>query len=230
MIQPTPNAALRLTMRAIFATLALLLATSALAQWGTVDYMAQMDALLAEQDARIAHMQAQIEAQQQEAMMAFVRYYREETGDYQTPDALAFEYGVNLYCQRNAAECQQAHAANSAAAASAHEARMRDIQSWGAVSAGIAASNASILDSSHQGFLDRSALQDQGQANYVQGAIQGESTFSAPSFGAGWSLPVMPDPNTQYWTPDGQPLTFDFQSGVWYVGTSWGWTPLEAQR
>ena len=224
MLKPTPNATARTAMRTTLATIALVLGSAAFAQWGTPASSTTMDA------AWWAEYNAVTEALQRETMAPFVRYYREMTGDHQTPDALAGQYGINLYCQNNPAECAAIDASYAAADAQNHAARMRDIQSWGAVSSGIAASNSSILDSSHQGFLDRSAAQSEGHANYVQGAIQGESTFVDPSTGVGWSLPVMPDPNTQYWTPDGQPLAFDFQMGVWYVGSAWGWSPLQAQR
>jgi hypothetical protein len=190
----------------------------------------RMDQYNANMDAWVAQQQAQLQAEQHQWMMHFVRLYRAETGDYQTPDALAFERGLNLYCARNAAECRDVHDTYSEGSRLQHESNMRDIASWGAVNAGIAASNASILDASHQGFRDRSAMQDQGQANLIQGAVQGQWNYVHPSTGAQWSLPVQPDPHTQYWTPEGQPLSYDFQSGVWYVGTQLGWTPLQPQR
>lgn len=230
MIETTPNPARTAAMRAALATLALLLGGAALAQWNPTGWDAAMAQQQAEIDAWMAQQYAQIEAQRHEAMQAFVRYYREETGDHQTPDALAYEYGMNLYCERNAAECRAVHGSYADAAARAHDARMRDIASWGAVNADIAASNASILDASHQGFLDRSQMQDQGHANMIQGAVQGQWNYGTSNAAPQWSLPVMPDPHTQYWTPEGQPLSFDFQSGVWYVGTQWGWTPLQPQR
>ena len=217
MIKPTPTAALHVAIRTALATLALVFASSALAQWDLNAYQSDVEAW-------IAQMIAQAEAERQDSLMALVRYYREATGDYQTPDALAYEYGLNLYCQNNAAECAAVFSP------SAHAARMNDIESWGAVNAGIAASNSSILDASHQGFLDRSQLQDQGHADFIQGAVQGQWDFENPNTGAMWDLPVMPDPDTQYWTPDGQPLSFDFQTGAWYVGTQWGWTQLEPRR
>lgn len=226
MNEPTIKTTLQVTL----ATLVLLLGSSAFAQWGTSDWDAYMAQHNAQVDAWMAQRYAQIDAQRQESQTWFIGYYREATGDYRTPDVLAFEYGINLYCERNAAECREVYGTHSAASASAHEARMRDIQSWGEVSAGIAASNASILDASHQGFLDRSRMQDQGHANLIQGAVQGQWNYGNPSTGAYWNLPVMPDPYTQYRTPEGQPLAFDFQTGVWYVGTQGGWTPLQPRR
>ncbi len=226
MTEPMPTANPRTALRALLATIALVLASTALAQWTPSD-LANYDANV---DAWLAQEQARLQAEQYEWMLSFARYYREETGDYQTPDAIAIERGMNLYCERNAAECREVHETYSGASARAHEARMRDSASWGEVNAGIAASNASILDASHEGFRNRSAMGDQGQANLIQGAVQGQWTYVNPSTGAQWSLPVQPDPHAQYWTPEGQPLSFDFQSGVWFVGTQWGWTPLQPGR
>lgn len=191
---------------------------------------AQMSSLDAQIDAWVAQQYAQINAQQQQHTAWFIKYYRDATGDYQTPDHLAFEYGINLYCQRNAAECAQTHASWSALSSDLHQARMNDINSWGQVNAEIAASNQSILDGMFQGFMDRSAMTSQGQFGLVQGAIHGNGTFVNPNTGTSWQLPLYPDPNYQYRAPTGEPLAFDYQRNMWFVGTNWGWVPLQLSR
>ncbi len=210
--------------------LTLILATSASAQYYSDPLQAQMAALDAQIEAMIAERQGQIAAMQQEHTAWFIRYYRQNTGDYQTPDHLAFEYGINLYCQRNAAECAEVHASNTALSASLHQARMNDIASWGPVNAQIAASNQSVLDGLFGGFMNRSALTSQGQSNVVQGAIHGNGTFVNPNTGTAWQLPLYPDPNYQYTAPTGEPLAFDYQRNMWFVGTNWGWVPLQLSR
>lgn len=183
MNHPTPLACPRTAMRTLLATIALVLASTALAQWSSWD-LANYDANI---DGWLAQEQARLQAEQYEWMLSFARLYRQETGDDRSPDAIAIERGMNLYCERNAAECREVHASYSDASRRAHEARMRDIASWGEVNAGIAASNASILDASHAGFRNRSATGDHGQANMIQGAIQGQWNYLNPSSGAQWS-------------------------------------------
>ncbi len=215
---------------ALAAALALTLSATGSAQYYYDPIQAQMAALNAQIDMWVAQQQAQINAMQQQHTAWFIKYYRDATGDYQTPDHLAFEYGINLYCQRNAAECAETHASNMALSANLHQARMNDINSWGQVNAGIAASNQSVLDGMFNGFMDRSAMTSQGQSNLIEGAVWGNGTFYNPSTGAAWQLPLYPTPGWTYTAPSGEPLAFDYQSNTWFMGTNWGWVPLQMGR
>jgi hypothetical protein len=200
------------------------------------------DAQMAQYDqAMDAWVQQQMQQAQQGADQAyndilrfFIDYYRQNTGDYVTPDAQAVALGDRLYCQHYPAQCQQNNQnaqAWSQIGAAGHAQNMADIQSWGQNALAIGQSDSSILDMNHEGFLGNQAMQDAGQANLVQGAIHGESTFVNPTSGASFSLPVYPDPNLSYYTPEGYPLVFDYQSNLWYQGDSSGWWyPLSTVR
>lgn len=218
-------------LKAILATLILtVLVSTASAQYYYDPLQAQMAALDAQIEAMIANNYAQIQAQQQQHFAWFVQYYRQQTGDYQTPDHLAFEYGLNIYCRNNARECAEVHQSNTALSANLHQARMNDINSWGAVNSQIAASNQSVLDGMFNGFMNRGAMVDQGQSNLIQGAVWGNGTFYNPSTGAAWQLPLYPDPNWTYTAPTGDPLAFNYQTNTWFMGTNWGWVPLQMGR
>ena len=104
---------------------------------------------------------------------------------------------------------------------------MNDIQSWGQSSMQIAQSDSQILDNSFNGFMNQSALQSQGQANLVQGTIYGGADYYNGN-GQAFSLPIYPDPNMAYSTPDGNPLAFDYATNTWYIGDAYGWwSPLQ---
>lgn len=108
---------------------------------------------------------------------------------------------------------------------------MNDIASFGRTSMAIGQTNGAILDASQQGYMGRQDALAAGQAGLVQGAIQGEWTYADPSTGMGYQLPVQPDPQMRYVTPEGYPLSFDRQSGTWYVGGPDGfWRPLQPRR
>lgn len=192
---------------------------------------AEMQRLEAQIDAMVADSQRQYMAAMQQANDEAAAYYREQTGDYQTPDHVAADRGREIYCQRNPVECRQTAEGWAEVARRGHELRMNDIASFGQTSLDIGRTNSEILDMSHQGYLDRDAATSAGQANLVQGAIQGAWTYGDPSTGAGYDLPVWPDPQMRYATPEGQPLSFDYQSGTWYVGDANGfWQPLQPRR
>lgn len=193
-------------------------------------YQAQMAQYDAYMEAWIAQQYANIAAMQQQSTDQFVQYYRQATGDYQTPDHLAAEYGMNLYCQHNAAHCAEVHASWSSLSADQHNQRMNDIASWGAVNSQIAGDYQSILDGMYTGHMERGAMTSEGQSNLVIGAIQGNGTYLAPNSGASWNLPLYPDPNWSYTAPTGEPLSFDYNTGVWYLGTPGGWMPLQQTR
>lgn len=192
---------------------------------------AEMARLQAENDARLANARQQFLAAQQQAIAGAIAYYREQTGDYQTPDLVAAERGQALYCQNNPVECQRAAEGWSAVAQRGHELRMNDIATFGQTSLGIGRTNAEILDMSHEGYMGRQDAIAAGQADFVQGAIQGAWTYGDPSTGMGYDLPTWPDPDMRYATPEGYPLSFDYQSGTWYVGAGDGsWRPLQPRR
>lgn len=243
------------TTKRILATIALLivvLASNAHAQWGYPDPMMGMDALMqqhqqwnAQLNGYDRQMDAYVQQQMQQAQLQadaayarvqrfFIDYYRQHTGDHVTPDAQAMALGDRLYCQHHPAECRQ-----SATDADSwmqlgqrlHDQRMNDIAAAGRTALDIGRTNDAILDAGHAGFQERQQLQDQGRANHLQGAIHGEGTFVNPHTGAGFSLPLQPDPSMSYRTPDGYPLHFDAGTGTWYQGDGFGtWFPLQANR
>lgn len=223
--------------------LVLSLLACANAQWG-YDPMMEQAQWNAHVDAYNQNMDAWVQQQMQQAQQQsdqayanakqfFIDYYRQHTSDYATPDQQAVQLGDQLYCQHNPVQCQQSiqHAQQMGKiSAQGHTQRMEDIQSWGQTMQQIGQNGSDILDMSHQGYMNRQAASDAGQANYVQGAVYGESTFVDPYSGAGYSLPVYPDPSMSYSTPDGYPLSFDYATNTWYQGDGNGWWyPLNAQ-
>lgn len=204
-------------------------------QWGYYDptwsaWNAQLDAYNQAMD---AFLQQQMQQAQQRVDQAYadmqrflIDYYRQQTGDYATPDHEALRRGDILYCQHNPVRCQQNAQygeAMSRISAQGHAQRMADIQSWGQTMQAIGQSNSDVLDLQQQGYMNNSALQSEGQAGYVQGAIYGEATFIDPSSGLGYSLPIYPDPTTIYTSPDGYPLSFDYATSTWYQQDASGW-------
>lgn len=192
---------------------------------------AEMARLQAQLDASIAANQRRIMELQQQADAEAIAYYRHQTGDHRTPDAVAIQRGRALYCENHPVECRQAAEGWSAVAQRGHEMRMNDIASWGRTARGIGRTNSEILDMSHQGHMNRQDAIAEGQAGVVQGAIQGQWTYGDPSTGMGYDLPVWPDPQMRYATPEGRPLSFDYRSETWYVGGADGfWRPLQPRR
>jgi len=116
---------------------------------------------------QMAAMQQQIDMWLIEQMRPFINYYRESTGDYQTPDAEAMERGQNLWCTNFPVECERAMNTVSPEAqewmdqsAAAHEQRMMD--------------NQQRFDMWWQGAQKTSASQDAWQRSFLGGVIQGE--------------------------------------------------------
>ena len=176
--------------------------------------------------------QAQMQLDQESAKLRqfFIDYYRQQTGDYSTPDQEAVMLGDRLYCQNQPVECQQFiqhYQSMSQISAANHQQNMANIQSWGQTQNQIGQTYSDILDMSHQGYMDRSASNSQSQAGYVQGAIYGEANYYS-SNGSAYSLPIYPDHTMSYTTPEGYPLYFDYGSNTWYQLDSYGFsTPLE---
>jgi hypothetical protein len=227
-----------------FALLASSFAALASAQWGYGPVMgdqswaAQMDAYNQAMDAfvqqQMQQAQSNVEQQYAQARQFFIRYYRQHTGDYATPDAQAVVLGDRLYCQHHPAWCQEQQRnaeAMGRISAAGHAQNMADIQSWGQTMLQIGQTNSGILDSSHQGYMDRQAAQDRGWASVVQGAVHGTAVFVNPGSGASYQLPVYPDPTLSYRTPDGYPLGFDYATNTWYQRDANGWWhPLGVRR
>src|SRR5690606_21063339 len=59
---------------------------------------------------QMAALQQQVDAQLLQAMRPFIDYYRQATGDQQTPDELAGQYGMDLWCKDHPVECERAQA------------------------------------------------------------------------------------------------------------------------
>lgn len=182
-------------------------------------------------DQRVAEQQRQLREAQQANIRQFVGYYRQQTGDYQTPDMQAYERGINLYCQNNPVECQRAGEGWQEVAARGHALRMGDIRGFGETSRRIGRTNSGILDGSHEGYIERQTTIDGGQRDFVDGVVRQQWTYGNPSTGADYDLPIQPDPHARYTTPEGYPLSFDFNTGTWYVGDGTGsFQPLQPRR
>lgn len=230
------------TIASSLSILALSLITPANAQWGMDSWgnMNQWDEQVRQYNQymdqwtqqQMQHLQTQADQEYARVQQFFINYYREHTRDYTTPDQQALILGDQLYCQNNPVQCQQnAQYADEMTRISAqgHQQRMNDIASWGQTQTQIGQTYSDILDMSHQGHMDRSAAQYQGQVNYVQGAIHGEANYYN-SNGFAYSLPTYPDPNMYYQTPEGYPLVFDYQNNTWYQVDSYGWRTALQQR
>lgn len=219
------------------------------AQWG--DPMASVEAIMQQQDQAMlelqqynmqmeAYMNEQMRLAQQRVDNAWMQqlqfwadYYVQNTGDRSLSFDEAARRGDILWCQHNPVQCQQNIAQTqemTRISQQGHQQRMNDIAAWGQTSLQIGQINSDILDMNHKGYMERSAVQDQGQANYVQGAVWGESTFVNAS-GVGFSLPVYPDPSMAYSTPEGYQLGFNYNTDTWYQADGYGgWVQLQQQR
>ncbi len=92
--------------------------------------------------------QNQVQWQQamQKMQQEFINYYRQNTGDYNTPDAQAMVLGDRLWCQNNPVQCQQSN--------QAHAQRMQDIRAWGQQMLQNGNAYATQVDRNHQLFLE----------------------------------------------------------------------------
>src|SRR5690606_11424089 len=162
--------------------------------------------------AQMAQLEQQINASVAEGERMFAQYYRDQTGDLQTPDKQAAQLGQNLWCSNNPVECQQSNqqaAAWSQQSAAAHQQRM--------------AQNQAAFDAYQQGRADLSATQDaafnawmanqnamyEANQGFIQGVIYEEGNYTNPSTGQTMSLPFAPNNNWAYQSPAGNPLWFD---------------------
>ncbi len=192
--------------------------------------MAAIEMLEMQSNSQLQQAQGQMLQADSQRQQAFANYYRQYTGDYATPDQQAAMNGEQLWCSHYPAECQQYYQGMSQISAAGHQQNMNDIAMLGDAATQTAQTNSDILEMSHQGYLDRSAANSQGQDGYIQGAVYGESTYYN-AYGSAYSLPVNPDPNRSYTTPEGFPLGFDYTTNTWYQGDGYGfWTPLNQQR
>ena len=82
----------------------------------------------------------------QQAQQEFINYYRQHTGDYNTPDAQAAILGDRLWCQNNPVQCQQSN--------QAHAQRMQDINAWGQAMLQNGRDFSNKMDRNHQLFLE----------------------------------------------------------------------------
>jgi hypothetical protein len=215
-------------IRIILSIAALLTVLPALAN--AQDFVAQMEMLEMQSNMQLQQAQTQMLQADSQRQQAFLNYYRQRTDDYATSDQQAAVYGEQYWCQDYPVECQQYYNGMSQISAAGHQQNMNDITMLGNTATQTAQTNNDILNMSHEGYMNRSAATDQGQAGYVQGAIYGESTYYSAN-GSNISLPVYPDQNMSYTTPEGYPLTFDYQTNTWYQIDNYGFkTPLNQQQ
>lgn len=195
--------------------------------------MQQSQANMAAIEAQMAQLEQQINANVAQMEQSFIKYYRDQTGDLQTPDQQALVLGQNLWCTNNPVECRQSNqqaAAWSQQSAAAHQQRM--------------AQNQASFDAYQQTVADRSATQDanfnswmanqnamyEANQGFIQGVIYEEGNYTNPNTGQTMSLPFAPSNNWAYQSPAGNPLWFDQSSNVWYeVDPAGNYTPYYGQ-
>lgn len=112
-------------------------------------------------------LQAQIDAQLIQLLAPFIKYYRENTGDWQTPDAVAAQYGTNLWCTNFPTECERAMntitpegAEWMAASAAAHQELM--------------AHNAQYQDARQAAWFAQQQANYEAHVRWILGVIHGE--------------------------------------------------------
>lgn len=88
----------------------------------------------------------------------------------------------NQQLVRSLRRIEQESQAQMRASAARHRQRMADIESFGRTARSIGEINSQILDDSHRGFRERSAMQSAGQSNSVQ-AIHERRTVAHPVTG-----------------------------------------------
>lgn len=171
----------------------------------------QMDAL-----------QQQIDAQVLLQLQPFITYYREATGDYQTPDAMAAEYGMNLWCTNFPVECQRAlNTTSPEAAAWMAQSNANHQQNMAQRQAGFDAwmqgvqSNSAAQEAAHNAWMDSQAGSYEANQAWIQGVIWGEGNYTNPVTGATMSLPFAPAPGTTYLSPNGNQMVFDPSTNTW---------------
>lgn len=179
----------------------------------------------------------QIDAYLVEQLRPFVEYYRQSTGDYQTPDATAAHYGMQLWCDNFPVECQRARntttpeaAAWMAQSAAAHQQNMAQRQagfdSW---MQGVQ-SNAAAQDASYNAWMNSQNQSYEANQAWIQGVIWGEGNYTNPGTGTTMSLPFAPAQGWNYQSPAGNPLWFDANSNTWYeMGPGGSYTPYYPQ-
>ena len=150
----------------------------------------------------------QNEAQLRMYEQYFIDYYRQNTGDYTSPDNVAYQKGMALHCQQYPLDCQlaiqgsQQAMADQQAANAAHNASVQE--------------QSAANDASFNAWMQGQADQQKAHENYMDGAIRGVGDYSDPSTGTTYTLPYAPSQGTWYQTPDGLPLVFDSGSNIWY--------------
>lgn len=176
---------------ALILTVSLMSATAAQAQYQ--DPYAYVDQLVAE-----AGQRAQMHAQN--AVMA----YRQQTGDWSTPDQQVFAYLDQMARQQN-----PAFYANLQQREQAFQAQQQ---------AYVANSNA-ILDGMYNGYMARSNMQHQGHQNYIQQGIWERSNFTNGTYN--YELPYY-QPGTIYEGADGSTMIQD-EYGQYHHYDAGGW-------
>ena len=223
-------------LRTLLAAAFLALPASAWAQYG-YGYGMPYDPVGAAIEQQMAQLQQQIDAQVLELMRPFIQYYRDRTGDMQTPDAMAGQYGQQLWCQDYPVECQRAMTTTDPQAQAwmeqsqrAHQQRMAQNQaSFDAYMTGLQESSAA-RDAQFDAWMAGQESSYRSHQDYVQGAIHGEADYTDPTTGQTMSLPYAPDPNWSYQTPAGNPLWFDATTNTWYeVAPNGFYTPYYGQ-
>lgn len=171
---------------------------------------------------QMAALQQQIDAQLLVLLQPFIKYYRESTGDWQTPDALAGQYGMNLWCTNFPVECQRAHnttspeaAAWMAQSAAAHQQNMAQRQAgFDSYMQGVNSVGAA-QDAAYQSWLNGQNASYAANQAWIQGVIWGEGNYTNPVTGATMSLPFAPAPGTIYQSPGGNQMYFDPSTNSW---------------
>ena len=196
----------------------------------------QADAYMESLNQQLAVLQQQADAELAAAMKPFVDYYRQRTGDHQTPDPQAGQAGMKLWCDDHPVECQRAIEEgnrNSSAwlqqSAAAHQQRMAQQQAgFDAYMQGVAGV-AAAQDAAFDSWMAGQQSSYEAHQGFVQGVIYEEGNYTNGA-GQTMSLPFAPGTNYSYQSPAGNPLWFDATNNVWYeVDPAGNYTPYYGQ-
>jgi hypothetical protein len=210
-----------------------LLGIVAQAQYADDPYGSMMQTLemqMQNTDAQLNQMMLDSQTRTQEAQQNLITWYRQQTGDYTTPDAQALDYAMALYCQQNPVECNQTmQQALATGQQTINNSQQNMANQQAAFEAGQQshAELTATYDANNQAWQQTQNAGDYSQQQYIQTNIYEEATYTNPTTGSSYSLPYYPSQNTSYQTPQGQPLTFDYATNTWYqLDGNNTWSPL----
>lgn len=191
----------------ILGTMAVVLCSgTAAAQLGALlnDLQAEQGYYMQQMDQSLQQSEAQLRMYEQ----YFIDSYRQTTGDYTSPDSVAYSQGMVLHCRQYPLACPLAIQGSQQATA--------DQQAYNAAFQAGMQERYAASDAAFNAWMQNQDSQQRSHETYVQQAILGESNDGDPSTGTTYQLPYAPTQGTWYQTPAGLPLVFDSSSNIWY--------------